>query len=445
MQIENKKAIIKASLLGIILSLIVFVSFYLVLNIELSRLKQQEKLHTTEEFIKYKSNLENIVFSKIILTRGYLAYIKTNPNISQEETTKYLSNLIDPDDKLIRNLSIMKDTTIVWAYPLSGNEKAIGKNLLDIPEQKDGILKVKNSLKPTFIGPINLIQGGSGFISRIPITIEDGLYWGQLGVVINGDELLSQAGLLEKDSSLKVAIFNKTEYPNKPFFGDSNLINEDPLVFDMSIEDLDWKIAVTPKNGWDNNRIFFLAWFILITFTSAFIGILMFLLNYTKYNFKNQATMDFLTKVYNRTYLYEYAIPSIIKNKKTDEIIAVLLIDLNDFKMINDVYGHKAGDEALKVTAKRLTAICSKSGTVVRLGGDEFLVLLKLKALDSLENITNSIRSVTSKKFPFEGKELNISVSIGSSLYPVDSNNIEDSIHIADNKMYKEKRMYKTL
>lgn len=443
MQIQNKKTVIKASLYGILISLIVFVSFYLGLNIELSRLKQQEKLNTTEEFIKYKSNLENLIFSKLILTRGYLAYIKTNPNISQEETTKYLSKLIDPNDKLIRNLSILKDTTIISAYPLNGNEKAIGKNLLDIPEQRDGVLKVKNNLKPIFTGPVNLVQGGSGFISRIPIIMEDGSYWGQLGIVINGDELLKQAGLLEKNTSLKITIFNKLDYPNNPLFGDLGIINENPLIFDMSVEDLDWTIAVTPKNGWVNNTMFFLFWLIIITSISSVIGILVFLLNYTKYNFKTQATIDSLTKVHNRTYLYEYAIPSIIKNRKVNEIIAVLLIDLNDFKMINDIYGHNAGDETLKVTAKRLKVVCNKSDFVVRLGGDEFLVILNLEKIDDLENITNLLYSITSKNFSFEGKELSISVSIGSALYPVDSTDIEDTINVADKRMYEEKQIYK--
>ncbi len=108
--------------------------------------------------------------------------------------------LIQSNSKLIKNISVLKDTTIVYAYPLKGNEAVIGKNLAFIAAQKGNVLKVKKNMTPIFQGPVNLVQGGTGFISRIPVILEDGTYWGQISIVINGEELMKETGLYEKDS-----------------------------------------------------------------------------------------------------------------------------------------------------------------------------------------------------------------------------------------------------
>lgn len=440
---QNRNSIAFASFISILASLFIFMFFYLGISIQFSKLKQQEKLNTTEKFIKYKSNLESIIYSKVILTKGYLAYLKTNPNISQNDTSKYLKNLIDPNDRLLRNLTILKDTTITFAYPFEGNSTIIGKNLADVPEQKESVLKVKSTLKPSFSGPINLLQGGTGFIARLPITLEDGTYWGQVSVVINGEELLKQSGLMETESDLNVSIFNNIDYPSRPFLGDVSIMDKQPLVFDMSLQDIDWKIAVVPESGWDNLSSSFYFWIATTFLISVFVGVIVFLLIYTKARLKNQAIYDALTKVYNRTYMYEYAIPNMPKNLKTNESVALLLIDLNDFKMINDVYGHKAGDEALKTTASRLSSVCKSSDAVIRLGGDEFLIILKTNDIMEIEKIQSEIHHLISKGFNYENKQLNLSLSVGYSIYPTDGTNIESLIQLADNKMYEEKRLFK--
>lgn len=440
----SKKATILPVMAGALISVFIFVAFFVGIKKEVNRIEQQEKLNTLEKSIKYKSKFESTVYSKIILINGYLAYVKANPNLSQEETTEYLSYLIDANDKLVKNISILKDTTIIWAYPLKGNEKAIGKNIAEIPEQRESVLKTKNYLKPVFQGPVNLIQGGSGFISRIPVTIKDGTYWGQISLVIDGEELLKESGFYEDENDLEVAIFNKADYPNKPFWGNVNILNQNPLTFDMNFQDADWKIAIIPKSGWDNTTKYSIYWYFAALLTSIIIGILTFLIICARYRLKYQAIYDSLTGVFNRNYLYEYLVSNLNKTKNAGEFIVLFLIDLNDFKIINDTYGHNAGDKVLKVTAERLTLICGKSGEAIRLGGDEFLMIISdIKKSNNIEKIKMDINSAFYEEIDFEGYKLKISASIGNALYPTDGDTIDALINIADNRMYEEKRKNK--
>lgn len=445
MELKNKrKSIIISTLASILVSGIVFAAFFMGITIETNRLKQQERLNTMEKVVKYKSKLEGIVYSKIVLTQGYLAYIKANPNISEEETKKYLSYLIDPNDKLIKNISILKNTTIVWVYPLKGNENAIGKNLAEIPEQREMVLKAKNNLRPVFQGPIKLIQGGIGFISRIPITSSDGKYWGQMSVVILGDELMKEAGLDEKENDLDIALFNKTEYPKHPFWGNVDIMKKNPLTFDMLFNEVEWKIAIIPKGGWHNTTRYFFTWLVINALISIFIGILTFLFVYTRYCLKYQAIYDSLTGVRNRTFKDVYLKAFLDRAKRNNKIIALLLIDINDFKDINDMYGHKAGDEALKVIAKRLSLVCGALDLIIRIGGDEFLMVLSdIQDKDNIEKTKMRIHSVISEKFIFRDEKMELSVSIGDALYCEDGDDIDDVINVADNKMYKAKKILK--
>ncbi len=436
---KNKKIISIST--GLAVGLIIFFAFLLGINTEINRTKQQYRLTTMEQSMKFKSKLESTVYSSIILTNGYLAYIKSNPNISQEETTKYLSLLFPSTNKLIKNIGVLKDTTIIWVYPLNGNESAIGRNLSDVPEQRDSVLKTKKNLTSDFQGPVNLIQGGNGFISRIPVTLENGTYWGQLSIVIDGEELMNETGLKEKDNNIDVAVFNNDQFPKKPFWGNSSIMNKNPLISDITFNETIWKIAIIPKGGWSTSYYYLYGWLAVTTILSILIGVLISYIVYNRYKLQYQVSFDFLTGVYNRTFLDSYMKSAFVKAKHTNKLTGVLLIDLNNFKSINDIYGHKIGDEVLKITAKRLVSAFNSTSDVIRLGGDEFLIILSdIKNEENLQKEKMNVKALISKEFKYKDVNIDISASVGYSLYRNDGDTLDDIIHAADCKMYEEKR-----
>ena len=120
--------------------------------------------------------------------------------------------------------------------------------------------------------------------------------------------------------------------------------------------------------------------------------------------------------------------------------MAIFFIDLDNFKQINDSYGHKAGDELLKTVAKRLKKSIRETDTASRLSGDEFTVLLPGISNDfDINQIANRILNSLKEVFPINNQELSITASLGISIYPADSNIPDELLKFADIAMYKAK------
>jgi sensor domain CHASE-containing protein len=102
--------------------------------------------------------LEYLINSNIALMSGYLAYLKTNGDDNQDLTLIYLNNLLANNEGYIRNIATLKDTTIIWNYPPGGNETSIGIDLATVDGQKEPVLGTKKYLKPSFQGPVDLVQ-----------------------------------------------------------------------------------------------------------------------------------------------------------------------------------------------------------------------------------------------------------------------------------------------
>jgi len=152
------------------------------------------------------------------------------------------------------------------------------------------------------------------------------------------------------------------------------------------------------------------------------------------------AHYDTLTRLPNRLLLHK-ELDVIIKTSKRLKLkFAVLFIDLDRFKNINDIYGHHIGDEVLKETAFRLKSLLRESDLVSRLGGDEFVVVLyDINSQESINFVASNILSELEKPFIIKNKEHFISGSIGISIYPDDSDTVSSLLKFADIAMYESK------
>lgn len=156
--------------------------------------------------------------------------------------------------------------------------------------------------------------------------------------------------------------------------------------------------------------------------------------------YKYLAYYDNLTSLPNRTYFGEELDKAIDYSNKTGEKGALLFIDLDNFKKINDTLGHHYGDRLLKIAADRLKTIIDKNSTVYRLGGDEFLVLMKnVKNEKLIVNTCKKIINSFGSHFEIDGKQIFTTVSIGISLYPNDGLDSNLILKSADTAMYKAK------
>ncbi|WBW96210.1 diguanylate cyclase domain-containing protein [Oceanirhabdus sp. W0125-5] len=441
----KKQEFIYSLCIGILTCIVVGTLFFLGIDIIENRDKNRERLEVLERFLRFQSETHATISDSINLLEGYMAYIKTNPNISEEDTNRYLEQLLSKKATLIRNIAIIKETTIIWNYPIQDNEKAIGVDLTTMPRQKDEVLKVKESLKGMFTGPIDLVQGGVGFIARLPIVIE-GKYWGQISVVLDADKYLKHIDKIAKEVNLNVAIYNKEDFLLSPFYGDGEIINREGVTLEIEVFNNVWEVVIEPLDGWEEYESKILILKVLAILVSAIIGFFLYIILYTRYQLNYQAMNDQLTGLYNRHAL-EYYYQSVLKKAEANnKLIGIFLIDINDFKKINDNYGHKVGDLVLIEFSKRLKAIGIKEKRLFRLGGDEFLILVPgIKDLKDMENVDRIIREESTFRFNYENIDMEVFLSIGLAAYPIDGDTLERVMNIADTRMYEEKRLTKSI
>lgn len=150
---------------------------------------------------------------------------------------------------------------------------------------------------------------------------------------------------------------------------------------------------------------------------------------------------DPLTKLPNRLLVTDRVTHALQNSKREGSKIAVLFLDLDGFKNINDIYGHDAGDLFLKEVAKRITNLVRKEDTVSRYGGDEFIVVMeKIPDIKNPATLAQKLIDSFKKAININGNKLSISASIGISLYPSDGSDTSTLIKNADAAMYLAKK-----
>jgi len=155
---------------------------------------------------------------------------------------------------------------------------------------------------------------------------------------------------------------------------------------------------------------------------------------------QRQAHFDALTDLPNRFLVLDRLTQMIIEAKRNESFIAVLFLDLDDFKKVNDTLGHETGDQLLVKAAQRLCDAVRSSDTVGRLGGDEFIILLSgLSDKSEIEPICENIINQFRRPFKIEARELILTASIGIALYPDDGISTSELLRNADSAMYNSK------
>lgn len=163
-------------------------------------------------------------------------------------------------------------------------------------------------------------------------------------------------------------------------------------------------------------------------------------LRQTGAHLRQMAYHDSLTGLPNRKLFQERLIQSIEWAEYNEQLIALLFLDLDGFKAINDSEGHLVGDLVLKAVAKRLSGSLRSSDTVARLGGDEFVVILPaIPSQQKAGQVAQKLLTTLSDLFIIQGKTIAITTSIGISMYPFDGTSIETLIVEADQAMYRAK------
>lgn len=288
-------------------------------------------------------------------------------------------------------------------------------------------------------GPITLFQGGTGFLIRLPIRDRySAEYLGQLSAVLKTDKILGELHTYSERLNLNIEIYN-AENPETPFFSNCKEMGEF-VVFNIDSDFINWRVHVDLSGGLADNSVFFTTLTIAAAVFALTIGILVY--KYLKSNAKilEISMKDHLTGLYNRHFLEDYQFIALSSAMREGHKMALIMIDLNRFKAVNDTYGHAVGDKVLMETARIMQKFTRANEVIFRLGGDEFLIILPTISEDEdLDLIKNRLAATFAHEFYIPNYDIDIKFGLGYSVFPEDGEDFDTLLRVADDRMYEDK------
>ncbi|MFU8882370.1 MAG: ATP-binding protein [Rhodobacterales bacterium] len=217
---------------------------------------QQMRTDVIQDLNVLRTQLEGELNANIQLIRGLIATLITEPDMTQDRFSSIAKGLIGEFTQ-IRNVAAAPDMVIRMIYPVQENAAAIGLDYLTSDLQRDTAIRARESGSLVLAGPVNLVQGGTGFIGRFPVLIPQTdappRFWGLISAVIDERSLYDKAGLLAADLPIEVAISGRdaSGAQGEVFFGDPSLLEQDAVVMQVLLPSGSWQIAAIPVGGWD--------------------------------------------------------------------------------------------------------------------------------------------------------------------------------------------------
>ncbi len=203
-----------------------------------------------------QDRLEGDIRGEVQLVRGLAADIASQADVDQARFDALCAHVLR-SDSLLRSIAVAPGLVVAYECPLKGNEKAIGLDYRNNDKQREAALRARDSGDVVLAGPVDLVQGGRGFIARLPVFVDGGgetrRFWGIVSAVIDLDALYRDAGLYARDLPIDVAIAGRDAEGQDGFrfFGDQRVFEDNPVTRFVSVPSGQWTIAATPKGGWD--------------------------------------------------------------------------------------------------------------------------------------------------------------------------------------------------
>lgn len=389
--------------------------------------------------VTYGQRIENDIENGIEIT-DTLKQVLINGNGQIINFSKIAENLMSYS---VQSVQLAPNGVVTEIYPEEGNET--GKIDLLKDSKRGEISNYAKDHNITIIqGPIKLKQGGSGLVVRNPVYLEDKngqeYFWGFTIAVLRVPEIFEDSTNALSKFKYNYRLSREASVLDKKYVEvDANcdkMIR--PVTYDLTVGKEKWKLQIMPRAGWSNSKTLYLIFFGGLSLVLLLTGltIVLFLLDERRVELKELANKDGLTKLYNRYGFDEMAEKMISKNPK-EHCVAVLL-DVDDFKLINDMYGHAYGDKALISLAAIMRKFFPSSALLGRNGGDEFCILLpNCTAKEAKESLIEFTK--TPKTFSYKGQTYSFCISLGYAEYPNDAIERSQLMRCADTALYEVK------
>ncbi|WP_170841469.1 sensor domain-containing diguanylate cyclase [[Clostridium] fimetarium] len=437
----TKRMIVRSFVCFIIIFGILDLTIYMISQNQINSKKDTAGYIAAISFDKISVNMQ-MIETKIKTIIGFSIDIKGNITDFERAATSIIGN----DN--VSCVALAPNGIIQYAYPYAGNESLIGFDFQDSSIDTNNIeafANDNNQIITTICGPHLFLNGKTYLIVKVPVLLENvdstTQLWGYACAFIDFPKSLMNAGF----NSLIEQKYNYKLYRN-----DINNIERIMLSFQQKnikqgiiihreVFNQTWNILIEPESGWYNKERYILESIVMliISILSSIIILDYFRLKDTGKALTRFVNIDTLTGVFSRRYFFDYVEAEIGRNRR----FGICYIDVDNFKQVNDQYGHEIGDKLLLEIGKRLQVCIRKNDFVARLGGDEFVIYMN----DINDEFIGELilkRVLDAMEIPFEYKNIVLqnTLSIGYSIFPEDGSSIVELIQNADRYMYNMKK-----
>ena len=364
--------------------------------------------------------------------------ISENGNINKFDTVAE-SMMTD----YVQSIQLAPGGVVTEIYPAEGNEA--GKIDLIHDEIRGEIVNygINNDLV-VMQGPFELKQGGLGIAIRNPVFLQDEsgeiYFWGLTIVIIRVPEIFQDSVNSLSNFGYQYSL-SKTASPLTDEYtvvdsSDAELTN--PVTYYFNLGGCTWKLDVMPTGGWSKDRnlpLIALCGGALILLLEV-LTIAFLIMEEQRKKFRKLSQTDPLTGLLNRTG-FDIQLEQYLEENEPKTCVGILL-DVDNFKFINDVYGHALGDQVLLQLARSMEQFFPENAIIARNGGDEFCIILKDCTADDASARIQAF-SMAPRSFQAKGEEHNYSISLGYVEYPTHVGKASDILRYADMALYEVK------
>ncbi len=225
-------------------------------NLNTQSFQQTVRAKVADELGVVRAALEGVVTANAHLIRGVTAVIATEPDLSQDDFDRLAAQIMRGKSQ-IRNLVAAPDLVIRYVYPYAGNEAALGLDYATVPAQRDAAFRARDLNELILAGPVDLVQGGRGFIARMPVTTAEApgrpsRFWGLVSTVFDLDRVYEASGLTNPKLGIEIAIRGKdgTGPDGELFYGRPEVFEAAPVLAEVVLPYGSWQMAAVQRTGW---------------------------------------------------------------------------------------------------------------------------------------------------------------------------------------------------
>ena len=402
---------------------------------------EREKAHTMAEMnaTSYSDRLQENLHQALDVTKTMKQIL-----ISRDGNTDWFpviaENLMSD---ALQSIQLAPGGVVTDIYPETGNEA--GKIDLFADEARERICRYgRDNHVATLQGPFDLKQGGRGIALRDPVYLKNDrgeeTFWGFTITIIRLPEIFEDSVEALKAFGYDYRL-SKSAYPIDQDFVEvdaSAAALDKPVAHTFTVGNCTWKLEVMPAGGWNGGTHTVWIWFfgMLIVLLTTALASMLVVFDRRRRHFQTMANTDALTLLLNR-YGFDEAAAGYVTLHEKEPCVGILM-DIDNFKFINDLYGHAAGDQALRTLAESLRQCFPGKAILGRNGGDEFCALLMNTTIAASDERIHSF-AARQRTFYAEGQARNFSISLGYAEYPRQASSVSSLLSRADMALYEVK------